>query len=240
MSISKVFLGMLLVLMSIIANAKSDERRINNILTGINKNITEHEVDVQLDNLMHMSEVQRKYLLQSYLNGSSSDTNMGLGLAAICWQESSLGANLCNPNDCKRTKYTGSYGPYQASINTVMHRHNLHGMAMANRIKHKLLVDPDFAKNEAIAELSAWNDYWGSKKVTHKWAHVIASYNVGGKSIYGSNGKVYLTSIIIKTRAIDKFFKMNNYYVNNTHEIKIDNPRVNEKFLYSYVKEHAV
>lgn len=214
-----------------------DTKHIDMIMSGINKKVDKKQVEFQLKSLESMTSKQKEYLLQSYMYGSCN-SDVGYGLAAICWQESSLGVKLKDPHDGAKARisYKGSYGPYHALLNTVMDRHHLSGSRNANIIKQQLINNPEYAKQEAILELNAWKKYWSDKKVHHVWAHAIASYNTGYRSINSTAGKEYLTSIVVKMAAIKQYFKNNNSVVQEYR--MASNPE--NKLLYYYVKNVGV
>jgi len=170
-------------------------------------------VDTWYKYLENMDMEQTTTLLYTY--SKSAESGYGFTLAAIALNESYLGKDKFNIHDGMQYKYVGSYGPYHALLNTVMKRHGYKSYYTANKIIDKLVHDREYARNEAMTELLYWKSYWEHKGVNRIWSHTVGSYNAGFRSIDSKYGREYRDRILVRIKAIKKYFKVHNMFTDS-------------------------
>ena len=150
---------------------------------GLARRDLQHEWDM-------MSDKQITILGRAYTAGL--DHGLEETMRAICWQESSAGADLENPEDGTE----GSYGWF--GINPVI---------AATRVFKTYPYRPTDAQINIVKVMSQTNfeksaeycykeiEYWQDKYLLGEWTKVWASYNAGYK---WKNGKGYARDIKAK------------------------------------------
>lgn len=171
-------------------------------------------VDAYVTELKNLDKNQSMTMVMSYWTGVKSD--FGLTLMAIVWKESSFGKNLSNTRDGKY----GSFGVGQILLETAMRRLNKTSKADRKDVKMKLLTDTAFNLKLAMEELTYWRKYHKDKKKRKYWLTcVIASYNAGWKSVYSSKGKEYAKDVLVRIKALKKYFKTTKEF---KHKVTIE------------------
>lgn len=138
-------------------------------------------------------------LVQAYKKGC--EQGMGLLLTAIVWKESSFGRRMVNSRDGKN----GSFGVAQILLDTAMKRNKVTSTKDKEKLKFKLLTNPDFNLEQALAELTFWREYH-KKRNKRQWRlFTVASYNTGKKSYNSTLGKKYANDIAVRIEALKMF-----------------------------------
>lgn len=159
-------------------------------------------VDDYVNDLKNLDKNQSMTMVASYWAGSKEE--FGLTLMAIVWKESSFGKNIANSKDGKY----GSFGVGQILLETAMARLNKKGSKARKEMKMKLLTDMAFNLNLAVQELVYWRNHHKDKKKRKYWLScVIASYNAGWKSLNSKKGMEYSKDVLIRVKALKKYFR---------------------------------
>lgn len=193
-----------LVLMFLFIKAISNTLNIQNLCTNNIEEFTPH---------------QKAVIKKAYEYGSRY--GLGSTLAAIAWQESCAGVYLVNFQD-------PSAGVFHAHIPNILKRYkNLKDNGFtANMVGQKLINDFDFSAKEAIKELLYWKKiYKGNLE------NMIKSYNKGflwqKESSAADKAQSYYTSIVSKSKAVERFMRSSNnikpskMYIANTEPLKL-------------------
>ena len=137
-----------------------------------------------------MTDDQRTTLKWAFEWGSGY--NMGESMRAICWQESSAGADLENEEDGTEGSY-GYFGNNPVIVATRVYdtwpdRPTDHQIA---ECKEQLLIDPEFCARQCRDEII----YWQGEYQPNHWTKIWGSYNAGHKYW---KGKGYAREIMDK------------------------------------------
>lgn len=161
-----------------------------------------NKVDDYVKELRNLDKNQSMNLVMSYWVGKPND--FALTLMAIVWKESNFGKYQSNTRDGKY----GSFGLGQILLETAMARMNVKSDKDRRALKMKLLTDNAFNLRLAMKELMYWKNIHKVKKKRKYWLTcTIASYNAGWKSVYSEKGKAYSKDVLIRIKALKKFFK---------------------------------
>lgn len=116
-------------------------------------------------------------------------------MRAICWQESSAGADLEN----KKDRRGGSYGRFgttlfsaRARVNREIKTETPHLFIPDDLIIHLLKTNHDVAAHQCLLELRFWYRTWGED-----FHRIWASYNAGHDF---RKGRSYADQILAKVR----------------------------------------
>ncbi len=136
-----------------------------------------------------MSDEQKDRLKWAYEYGLKY--GLGESMRAICWQESSVGADLENDED-------GSFGLFGGKALIVATRYYKTWPAqprpeLIRQSRYMLIHNPKFAAAACVNELR----YWQSKHGADQWTKIWASYNAGWS---WWNGKGYAADIMAKIK----------------------------------------
>lgn len=152
--------------------------------------------------LTQLSKKQKMVMYESYLYGLDHD--LGYTLAAIAWKESKFGLWPINVSDGKH----GSFGPFHVLLESSSVRNGAVTDWDKSRLAEKLVLDFQFAANEAISELLYWQRRWENKDMN--WSRTVASYNAGKASINSDRGLAYSKDILLRIKILKKYFKKND------------------------------
>ncbi len=153
-------------------------------------------------NLNKLSLSQYKVLATVYKQ--SADSKYQLTLLAIAWKESDFGRMPINISD-------PSGGFYHNKLSSVCVRLGLKVNDWnRSRVMEKLLFDPDFAYQQALAELTFWNKYWSKRPQPNisTWRLMVSSYNGGTKYTRGTK---YMLDIVERIALLKIFIKKNEH-----------------------------
>lgn len=155
------------------------------------------------DELTKLTQQQKYIMYESYILGAEHD--LGYTLAAIAWKESKFGLWIINLADGKH----GSFGVYHILLESAMFRNGVSDSSSwyKSRLAEKLMIDLNFAANEALSELLYWKKKWS--RLDRVWSRTVASYNRGNASINSNSGREYAKDILLRTKVIKKYFEKN-------------------------------
>ena len=151
-------------------------------------------LDKELDNL---SLSQKEVLVKTWLKAKKF--NLEFTMTAIAWHESHFGLYPINLSD-------PSFGVFHNLITSVARRHNVTSKWSKSRLAEQLIQDYDFSFAESLSELKFWQGVHKNKP--NNWSLTVKSYNAGYRH---ENGKQYLVQIKTKIKALKRFFKRNEF-----------------------------
>lgn len=160
--------------------------------------------------LEKLSTEQYITLVLAYRKGA--ELGMGLLLTAIVWKESSFGIRTVNTRDGKN----GSFGIAQILLDTAVKRNNVKTKEERERLKFRLLTNPDFNLDQALKELMFWKEFYKKKKIKQWRLYTVASYNAGRKSYDSPLGQKYANDIAIRIEALKVFLNRDEFNVDMT------------------------
>jgi hypothetical protein len=167
------------------------------------------ELQKLIDQLCALSPAQRNVLY----NSLNYVTKSGYILAGIAWRESNFVQQTSYYGNAGKLQYKGSYGPYQALLDTVLKEH-VEKNANPKIVRKLLLNNIGFANKIACRELDTWAKILQvkmkrKKRITNFDRELIASYNVGWRGTTSTMARDYADDVLKKTNVINGFFKVN-------------------------------
>lgn len=157
-------------------------------------------VSEYLEELNNLDYDQRVFLMEAVAYGKS--VGFENTLPAIAWRESGFNKNVINLSDGSKTKYPGSYGPYQILLHNFMKIKNLEGKGAASKEAEKLVRDMAYSREQAKEMLLYWKNYWSKQKVDNWYLRMIGSYNAGNASIDSDKGLAYAEDVVIRAKVL--------------------------------------
>lgn len=149
--------------------------------------------------LYKLTAPQLKVMLYAYKAGQPYD--LGYTMAAIAWRESNFGQWPMNIHDGK----WGSFGVFHILMESAASRNKLTTDWERSRFAEQLVFDIKVCADEAIAELTYWQRKF--RNSPEPWKSMVAGYNAGHKALNSSAGRDYVNDIVIRVKALNKYFK---------------------------------
>lgn len=149
--------------------------------------------------LNNLTDNQKDVLVSALTNGK--DYNLSYTLAAIAWKESMFGIRKENHKDGIK----GSYGNYQIQLYYALEALELeHTKENEEMIKYYLTNNDNISAKYAIYMLLEWY------KIHKSYDKMVASYNVGTRSINSENGQRYLRDIKYRVKLLKEYVANND------------------------------